>query len=1500
MLRLTNTVPACFFLILLFIITLSGYQAKAQCVSFPNTPICAGDACNTAPTQFLYTGATAPGPGVTYFWDFGDPNVTTDADTTTVPTASYSYTQPGNYTVQVIVSVNGVNQAPCSSNPVPVLGFGEFTIGPMDENLGPQEEEFCKEDVPQTLSPVFRSGSAPANAIYLWSGPGVTDATKTNSSISITEEGCYSLEITDPSTNCTRINKLNVRLYKPDPSQPTPQTDQARWYFGTNAGIRFPGGQPTAVSGLTFRNINAPEGSSSVLNSKGQLLFYTDGITVFDSTGTAMQDVSKNPPVAVTTPRELDGGNGLNGSTSSTQTVTIVPQPGCNDCQSVYYVFTTSEITTTATGSQLSYSVVDMRLKDGLGQVIQKNIPLSGSSTERVISVQGNPSDPNAPATTWIITHDFASNTFRVYPLTPQGVGTPETYDVGTSHGPETVKGEGYMKISSDGSKLAVVIPGANGAQNVVEVFDFDTTTGEVSNPLTLNLGTAPPTAYGLEFSGDQLYVSLRGNATNPSQLVRYNVSLGDSLLIALSKDTLATSNQEFGGLQAGPDQKIYMAIKGRSSLGVVNNPNATDLTAVDFEENGFAITGGTSGLGLPNNSPSTSQSYGQSFGFDGPQCAELGEQVQYQFQAQPDRAGGDPTKSTYLWSIDGTQYTTVDPTHSFPGPGTYTVELTIFNDCIPEGEVIPAQTITILQSPPAVNLGPNKLVCTGTAVTLDAYTNATGPAGATYFWTQPNGVSVRGGETFVVPAGLSGAYRVTVLVGQCVEIGTVNVNFSGPPANFLGNDTTLCQPGSTLLLNAGSPGSTYRWNTGATTQTITVSPNVTTTYSVTVTDPLLPTCSVPDQITITISQPTQVTFTKVDAADCAGSNGSINLTVPATGGPFTFAWTKEGVAYATTEDITGTPGVYNVVVTNAAGCTTSLSIPINSTSSTLQATASSDNISCSEATGTLTVTQTGGPAIASYVWTRNGQPIAANTAQITEIPGVYAVEITDITGCKFSIPNLEIRQEAKPTVTASFTQTGCQNGTVTAVSSGVAGATFQWFRNNVQLTETTPSINITSNGAYKVRVSNPADATCSTESTVNVIFPTPPAQINLATPAAVCAGTPVILNATTAGYTTYIWTLPNNTTVSGAQITATIAGRYTVRGRNALGCVSEDFVDVVINPTPAAPAASNPAPVCSSPTGGIPQLTATGQNIRWYSNATLATQVGSNSPFLPTITGNGSLPGTFTFFVTQTVNGCQSPARQVTLTINRSPLVNLGSDRTICIDDSVLLDATNSGATYRWSTTETTPTIRPTRTGTYSVTVTIGNCVVTDEVVLTVLPSIRTNVPNREVALCTDAIPVRPVTLDAGPGEGFTYFWPQLNSRERTAIASQPGVYEVIISDASNCSKTEQITVVNKCEPQVFVPDAFSPNGDSQDLNNTFKVFGGFVSDFEMQVFNRWGEIVFSTKAASLDQAEFWDGNYLGKPAPVGSYAWKISYKSVDFPDRDAVVKRGGVMLIR
>jgi gliding motility-associated-like protein len=153
-------------------------------------------------------------------------------------------------------------------------------------------------------------------------------------------------------------------------------------------------------------------------------------------------------------------------------------------------------------------------------------------------------------------------------------------------------------------------------------------------------------------------------------------------------------------------------------------------------------------------------------------------------------------------------------------------------------------------------------------------------------------------------------------------------------------------------------------------------------------------------------------------------------------------------------------------------------------------------------------------------------------------------------------------------------------------------------------------------------------------------------------------------------------------------------------------------------------------------------------------------------------------------------------------------------------------------------------------------------------------------------------------VNLDAGPGD-FTYFWPQLNRRERIVEVNQPGVYDVIITNAAGCSKLEKITVLDRCEARVFVPEAFTPDDQGPAANNVLAVFGDYLLDSRIIIYNRWGEVVYTAEDI-LNPANFWDGTYLGKPAQSGNYAWKITYRSRDYPERGVTEVRGGVFLIR
>jgi gliding motility-associated-like protein len=257
---------------------------------------------------------------------------------------------------------------------------------------------------------------------------------------------------------------------------------------------------------------------------------------------------------------------------------------------------------------------------------------------------------------------------------------------------------------------------------------------------------------------------------------------------------------------------------------------------------------------------------------------------------------------------------------------------------------------------------------------------------------------------------------------------------------------------------------------------------------------------------------------------------------------------------------------------------------------------------------------------------------------------------------------------------------------------------------------------------------------------------------------------------------------------------------------------------------------------------------------------------------------------------------------------------VELGPDRNVCQGETVVLDATSkvqgTQATYRWENGITTPTLNATRSGTYRVTVTLGTCVVRDSVTLTFAAPPETSIPRRTVPLCTGNATAT-ATLDGGPGANFTYEWRKLGAATvigttRTiTINSQDrnlGRYIVSISNGGACTRNDTINVIKGCEPTVFVPDAFVP-ASTNSKNQRLQVFGQYVGQIQMLIYNRWGELIYAYEGEGLEGLQSdnaWDGNYLGKPVPTGSYVWKITYRSADFPDREPITLRGAVLLVR
>lgn len=95
---------------------------------------------------------------------------------------------------------------------------------------------------------------------------------------------------------------------------------------------------------------------------------------------------------------------------------------------------------------------------------------------------------------------------------------------------------------------------------------------------------------------------------------------------------------------------------------------------------------------------------------------------------------------------------------------------------------------------------------------------------------------------------------------------------------------------------------------------------------------------------------------------------------------------------------------------------------------------------------------------------------------------------------------------------------------------------------------------------------------------------------------------------------------------------------------------------------------------------------------------------------------------------------------------------------------------------------------------------------------------------------------------------------------------------------DMNNCPVKDTVKVTERCDPELYVPNAFSPNGDGQ--NDFFEVFGYDVSAFDIKIFDRWGEIIYH----STDFKFNWDGKYQSQTVPIGTYPFVISYKGTTF----------------
>jgi len=368
------------------------------------------------------------------------------------------------------------------------------------------------------------------------------------------------------------------------------------WYFGPNgAGLDFNFCQPTVLKNgwkdsLNFYDVLF-EGSTCISDTSGNLLFYSNGQSVFNSTHQHMQN----------------GASVGSGGSTLSQNI-IIPKPGSN---SMYYLFS-PEIQAYSGPGSVMYSEINMTLNSGLGAVVSAKQILRDTVGKHSCEMLTATRHSNG-TDIWLIGHEHGNNTFFAYLITSAGINiTPVISSIGPSI--ISLNGNnwdaiGEMKVSPDGTKIGFTTFNTGTSA----IFNFNKLTGTITNPIALNIsGSGIETSgYGLSFSPDnsKVYIStyitidLFGNGI--AELNQFDISNWNSTLIQGSRSLVYSStNVPFDrlfSLKIGPDEKIYVGKNtGSQYLGVINSPNMSG-TNCNYIHHGLYLNGLQVTLGLNN-----------------------------------------------------------------------------------------------------------------------------------------------------------------------------------------------------------------------------------------------------------------------------------------------------------------------------------------------------------------------------------------------------------------------------------------------------------------------------------------------------------------------------------------------------------------------------------------------------------------------------------------------------------------------------------------------------------------------------------------------------------------------------------------------------------------------------------------------------------------------------------------------------------------------------------
>jgi gliding motility-associated-like protein len=352
--------------------------------------------------------------------------------------------------------------------------------------------------------------------------------------------------------------------------------------------------------------------------------------------------------------------------------------------------------------------------------------------------------------------------------------------------------------------------------------------------------------------------------------------------------------------------------------------------------------------------------------------------------------------------------------------------------------------------------------------------------------------------------------------------------------------------------------------------------------------------------------------------------------------------------------------------------------------------------------------------------------------------------------------------------------------------------------------------------------------------------------------------------------------------------------GTYFIAVRDALGC-DTSFTTTVGLTFNLFLNNLNDVSICDGTSTQL-QLNTNANIFTWTPSAGLSDTTIRNPIANPSATTK--------YFVTVVLGRCDLKD-SLTVIVNPAPIPDAGPDGDICYGKSYTLLG-SGGAQYNWTpaiylntTSGANPIATPTITTTYTLSVidAIGcHSLVTDQVTVEVSQPMRINM----YPFDTVGYPGQQIQLYA-TSAGISYSWSpaiRLNNpsiQNPVATVGNIGddiMYRVTGTTADGCKGEGYVTIRVAKGPDIYVPTGFTPNRDGKNDKFTPRPVG--IKSFRsFKVFNRWGQVIFSTTR----MGDGWDGTIAGKEQPSGVYVWAI--EAIDYNNR-VISKKGTITLIR